>query len=150
MWFWRCLCTWRGMKARLKGRANTIKVCPYQLIRPEEMDGHGDGSTAPPTMAPALNTVPSTNQTVRRSGLRLSFNSGLKPETTVYSLAWGRRDCWVCFFFTSSSRHAFVTFCSLKMLLLLTEDSPYFLRGFVISCHLVKCCKSLHSKEFAM
>lgn len=25
-----------------------------------------------------------------------------------------------------------------------------FVRGFVISCHLAKCCKSLHSKEFDM
>lgn len=151
MWFWPCLCMWRGMKAHLKGRANTIKVCPYHLIRLEETDRHGDGSTAHPTMAPALNTVPSTNQTVSQSGLRLSFNSGLKHETTVYSLAWGSGGCWVCFFSHQPQQACLCDFLFSENVTFVDRGQPlFFLRGFVISRHLAKCCKSLHSKEFAL
>lgn len=40
MWFWLCLFTWPGMKARRKGRAKTTRICPHRLVRPQEMDRH--------------------------------------------------------------------------------------------------------------
>ncbi|KAF1384511.1 hypothetical protein PFLUV_G00120990 [Perca fluviatilis] len=115
MWFWLCLFMWRGTKARLKGRAKTIKACPYQLVRPEETGQtqawirRAPPPTHPnptPLWAPTLNTAPSTNQTVRGSGLRLGFNTRLKHETTVLFSGMGE---WrlLGVFCTSLSRPAY-------------------------------------------
>lgn len=125
MWFWLCLFTWPGTKARLKGRANTIKARPYQLVRPEETDRHGHGSTAPPPWAPALNTAPSTNQTVRGSGLRLGFNARSKQESTSLFPDMGEWRLLGVFFHQPQQARS-LTFCSLKMLLLSTKNGPYF------------------------
>lgn len=80
---------WPGTKARLKGRANMIKACPYELVRPEEMDSEIHSPRSTPPWAPALHMATSTNQTVRGSGLSFGFNLRLKHESTVSPLAWG-------------------------------------------------------------
>lgn len=103
----------------------------------------------PPPWLQHYNMVPSTNQTVRQSGLRLGFNSRLKHETTVYSLAWGSGSCWVCFFHQPQQARLY-DFLFSGNVTFVDRGQTLYLRGFVISCHLVKCCKSLHSKEIAM
>lgn len=111
MWFWLCLFMWPGMKARLKGRANTIRAGPYQLVR---LKGTGRQTQAkihrPPAWALAVNTAPSTNQKVSRSGLGLGFNLRLKHETvTVFSPSWGEwRLLGVFFFFPTGSLFDFL------------------------------------------
>lgn len=83
------------------------------------------GSYPPPPWAPAVNTAPSTNQTVRGSGLRLGSNTRLKHYITPWQGEWSAG----CVFY-QLQQVCFLTSCSLEMLLLLTEEG-HFLRGFV-------------------
>lgn len=134
MWFWLCLFMWPGTRARLRRRANTIKARPYQLIRPEETDRCGHGSTPPPSHT---HTAPSTKQTVRGSGLRLGFNPRSK-QLLYHSLAWGSGGGRVCFFSPASAGPLF-DFLFSENVTFVDRGQPLFLRGFVISCHLAKC-----------
>lgn len=140
MWFWLCLFTWLGTRApRLKGRAKTIKACPYRLMRPQETDRRGHGSTAPPPRAPALNSAPSTNQTVRGSGLRLGFNPRFKQETVLLFPGMGKWRLLGVFVHQPQQARYFDFILFSENVTFVDRGRPLFLRGFVISCPLAKC-----------
>lgn len=63
------------------------------------------------------------------------------------SLAWGSGGCWVCFFISPASAGLLFDFLFSENVTFVDRGRPLFLRGFVISCHLVKCSKSLHNKR---
>lgn len=134
---------WPGTKARLKARANMIKARPYQLIRPAEMDWRRQ----------LLHHHHGLRHLTRHHlqtlfGLRSGFNPRLKHETTVFSLAWGSGGCWVCFL-TSISRPAFLTLLFSENVTFIDRGQSLFLRGFVLSCHSAKRCKSHHSSSLS-
>ncbi|KAF3838150.1 hypothetical protein F7725_009918 [Dissostichus mawsoni] len=116
---------WPGTKEpRLKGRANTIKACPYRLVGPEETDRSGMDRT-PPTMGSSSKHSTIAHQTVMGSGSRLGSNTRLKHYFIPWRGEWSPR----CVFY-QLQQVRFLTSCSLEMLLLLTEEG-HFLRGFV-------------------
>lgn len=113
MWFWLCLFTWPGMKARLKGRANTIKAYPHSPVRLEgtgRQTDRGIGPQCPPT-PPLSHTMGSSTKLVTMV---------LVGGPTVFSVAGAAGGCWCvllccCCFFSAGP--------PFDSLLLLTDDS---------------------------
>lgn len=136
---------WPGTKACLKARANMIKACPYQLVRPEETGRQTQAGNqthpAPPATPPKImgietiyNIAPSTKQALRLPGW--GFYLRLKSETTLFpGLGWVEPA--VCAFSPASAGLLFDVLSS-ENITFVDGGRPLFLRGFVISSHLAK------------
>jgi len=68
----------------------------------------------------------------------------------LYTPWHGGAEAVGCVFFHQPQQARLYDFLFSGNVTFVDRGQTLFLRGFVISCHLVKCCKSLHSKEIAM
>lgn len=139
---------WPGTKARLKARANMIKACPYQLMWPAEMDWRRQGPTQPLLHHHhhhhGLQRL-TLHHLQTLSGLCLGFNPEVKAwNYCIFPGVWEWR-----LFSHQHPQARFLTLLFSENVTFVDRGQPLFLRGFVISCHSAKCCKSHHRNSLS-